>query len=64
MAQVTDVAEAKQTQAIVKKTEEVSRVLYIAMFVLMLSLNFAKELFWGSIRNLKDIFTLTLIMFT
>ena len=36
---------------------------YILMFALMYILNYAKELFWGSIRNLKVIFSLTLIRF-
>ena len=36
-------------------------LLYVFLFALR---NYGKELFWGSVRNLKDIFTLTLIQFT
>ena len=33
------------------------------MFVLMFFLSYGMELFWGSIRNLQVVFTLTLIRF-
>ena len=61
--QAVDIAKAKEVAATVKESAESFGLTYIILFVLLIFLNYGMELFWGSIRNLQVIFTLTLIKF-
>ena len=61
--QAVDIEEYKKTEETVEESAESFGLAYIVMFGLMFFLKFGMELFWGSIRNLQVVFTLTLIRF-
>ena len=61
--QTTDIEFATKVEDSIETTAKSSGYMYILIFALMFLLNFAKQLFWGSVRNLQAIFTLSLIAF-